>query len=42
MLNGPTSSDPAEPICKPGNATSHCVKVYTGWSFFRKYIKMLV
>ena len=27
-------ADPAEALCKLGNATSHCVKVCTGWSFF--------
>ena len=31
-------ADPAEALCKRGNAASHCVKVCTGWSFLRKYI----
>ena len=35
-------ADPAEALCKLGNATSHSVKVHTGWSFMRKYIKMFV
>ena len=35
-------ADPAEALCKLGNATSRCVKVYTGWSFLRKYTKMFV
>ena len=34
--------DPAEALCKLGNATSHCVKVYIGWSFLRKHIKMFL
>ena len=35
-------ADPAEALCKLGNDTSHSVKVYTGWSFLRKYIQIFV
>ena len=31
-----------EAVCKIGNGTSHCVKVYTAWTFLRKYINMFV
>ena len=35
-------ADPAEALCKLGNATPDCVKVHAGWSFLRKDIKMFV
>ena len=35
-------ADPAEALCKLGNATSHCAKIHTGWSFLRKNINIFV
>ena len=42
MSNWLTSRTSALFSCKLGDATSHCVNVYNGWSFLRKYIKMFV